>query len=143
MSTIVILLTMLTHHADDFTRDIAAGIDAVCAGDEECQLDAIATCWVESRCRGIDKCDGACGPFQQIRKYTTHPELEGLTYEEKGVILGRDTIVATEQWKMKRDKLRARFGKSWPKHYNGGKRKEAYLERWRKARAWAASIKGE
>jgi len=36
-----------------------------------------------------------------------------------------------------------RFGKSWPKHYNGGARKDIYLERWKKTRAWAASVKVE
>lgn len=139
MKTIAIILAMLAHHADDFTHDIAAGIDAVCESDA-CRLDAIATCWVETRCRGIDKCDGACGPFQQIRKYSSHPELEGLSYAEKGRILGRDTVVAAQQWKLKRDKLRARFGEDWPKHYNGGARKGIYLERWKKARRWAAHI---
>src|SRR5699024_8798796 len=140
MKTITIILAMLAHHADDFTHDIAAGIDAVCESDT-CRLDAIATCWVETRCRGIDKCNGACGPFQQIRKYSSHPELEGLSYEEKGRILGRDTVVATEQWKLKRDKLKARFRKRWPKHQYGGKRKVVYIERWNKARRWAEWIK--
>lgn len=137
---LVIILSMLAHHADDFSHDIALGIDHACDTDE-CVLDAVATCWVESRCRGIDKCGkNGCGPFQQVRRYTTHPELEGLDYAQKTRVLGRDTIVAAEQWRMKRDKLEKRFGDRWPVHYNGSKNKEAYFVRWKKARAWAASI---
>lgn len=142
MKTILILAAMLAHHADDFTAEIAEAIDHVCAGDPACQLDAVATCWVETRCRGRDKCGrNGCGPFQQVRRYTTHPRLEGLSYAEKTKILGADAVVAAEQWRLKRDKLKKRFGGVWPKHYNGSENKDQYLEKWKRARAWAASLR--
>lgn len=138
--TIVILSSMLNHHADTYTDEVADGIDRVCES-VECQLDAVATCWIETRCLGENICGkNGCGPFQQVRRYTDIPELEGLSYREKTLILQEDTFVAAKQWKSKRDSYRARHGKTWPVRYNGTENAEAYYRRWQRARSWAQGI---
>lgn len=138
--TIMILATMLGHHADQATQDVAEGIDQVC-DNVDCQLDAIATCWIETRCTHQEVCGpNGCGPFQQVRRYTDIPELEGLTYAQKTILLETDMLVAAKQWKSKRDKYKRSHGRSWPIRYNGTKQAKAYYRRWQKARLWAYNV---
>ena len=145
MKTILILTAMLAHHVHPTTHDVAEAIDVVCEGDVECQMDAVASCYRESRCR-MHLCESnGCGPFQQLARYAH--ETEG-TYQERREILANDALAATRQWHATRERYRARHGKNWVYRYCG--RREfcvGYVKRWEKTRAWAVSeydkLKGE
>lgn len=139
MKTIVLLTALLAHHVHDTTHDIADAIDVVCAGDAACQLDAVATCYRESRCR-MHLCErSGCGPFQQLAQYAH--ETPG-DYNERREILANDALAATRQWHATRERYRTRHGNDWIGRYCG--RREfcvGYVKRWEKTRAWAKNEK--
>src|SRR5699024_8924263 len=141
LKTIIILTAMLGHHVQDSTHDIAEAIDAVCEDDRTCQLDAIASCYRESRCR-MHLCESnGCGPFQQLARYAH--ETAG-THAERRETLANDALAATKQWHATRERYRARHGERWVYRYCGRRPMcEGYVKRWEKTRAWAESVTGE
>lgn len=138
MKTIIIIAAMLGHHTHATSHDIADAIDTVCDGDRECQLDAVATCYRESRCRmGLCESNG-CGPFQQLARYAH--ETPG-DHAERRRLLANDALAATKQWHATRERYRARHGDEWIYRYCGRRPMcTGYVQRWKKTRAWAASV---
>lgn len=118
------------------SQPLADAIDRVCP-DLACRMDAVTTCYLESRCQmNICRKGGTdCGPFQQIARYADHPELEGLSTREIMERLNTDPVLATEQWLRKRDRYARTHGDAWPRRYNGSARAEQYLINWRRVRA--------
>lgn len=142
MKALALIIALLGHHTHETAPELAGAIDAVCDGDRECLLDAVATCYVETRCQ-MHLCSNrssACGPFQQLARYADHDALIDLTNNARRVILAEDPQIAAEQWKIKRDKYKARHGNMWPRRYNGGARAEQYLQHWNRIRARAERV---
>lgn len=142
MKALTLIIALLGHHTHSTAPELGEAIDTVCAGDRDCILDAVATCYMETRCRvGICREGGSdCGPFQQIARYADHPALVGMSNGGRMAVLRDDVQVATEQWKIKRDKYKARHGDRWPYRYNGSPRAEQYLEHWERVRARAEGL---
>lgn len=141
MKALALILFLLGHHTHETAPELADAIDAVCEGDRECLLDAVATCYVETRCQ-MSLCErNGCGPFQQLARYADHGALTPLDNAGRREVLANDPQVAAEQWKIKRDKYRARHGDTWPRRYNGSARAEQYLEHWNRVRARAEGVK--
>lgn len=135
--TALVLIAMLmpSHHMHESTPDVARAIDEVCGDDHACTLDAVATCYVETRCRAIaGRTSSASGPWQQLPRYADHPSLDGMSAQAIGEALNTDPVLAAEQWKLKRDRHRARYGARWPLRYHGGETKHVYFKRWKAAR---------
>lgn len=140
MKALALIIALLGHHTHDTAPELADAIDAVCDGDRECVLDAVATCYVETRCQ-MHLCErNGCGPFQQLARYADHDALIGMTNSERRAILAEDPRIAAEQWKIKRDKYRARHGEMWPRRYNGSENRERYLQHWNRVRARAEGV---
>lgn len=134
---LAMIVFLLGHHTHETAPKLADAIDTVCDGDVECVLDAVATCYVETRCQ-MHLCErNGCGPFQQLARYADHPALVDLSNNLRRVRLAESPRIAAEQWKIKRDKYKARHGDAWPRRYNGSDRAEQYLEHWNRIRARA------
>ena len=141
MKALVLILSLLGAHTHETAPELADAIDTVCEGDRECVLDAVATCYVETRCQMHLCGSNGCGPFQQLARYVDHPSLVGYTNNTRRVLLAESPRFAAEQWKIKRDKYKARHGDAWPRRYNGSDRAEEYLQHWRRVRARAEAAK--
>lgn len=116
--------------------DLADAIDRVCGPSSACRADAVATCYVETRCQTHHCGRNGCGPFQQLARYADDvPELEGLSYEERRALLVSDPVIAAAQWKAVKDRYEARHGNRWPHRYNGSPNADRYLEQWTAIRA--------
>lgn len=141
MKALTLIIALLGHHTHDTAPELAGAIDAVCDGSDRCVLDAVATCYVETRCQ-MHLCErNGCGPFQQLARYADHRELTPHDNAGRRRILEADPRVAAEQWKIKRDKYRARWGARWPWRYNGSARAEQYQQHWMRVRARAERVK--
>lgn len=123
--------------------ELARAISDHCGLDDACMLDALATCWVESRCQmaphGLDS-PRECGPFQQVRRYADY---EGRPADDDAACheLRTSPETAVRQWRVKRDRYSARHGRNWPRRYNGSHRAEAYqVHFYATRRAFAAMI---
>lgn len=141
MKALVLIIALLGHHAHETAPELADAIDAVCDEDRECVLDAVATCFVETRCQMHLCARNGCGPFQQLARYADHDALISVTHSARRVMLASDPQIAAEQWKIKRDKYKARHGIMWPRRYNGSERAEQYLQHWLRVRARAERVK--
>lgn len=121
------------------SQPLADSIDRYC-DDLECRADAVATCYVETRCQ-LGHCGrNGCGPFQQLARYADDiPELVPLTNPERRELLNSCTDIATRQYLAVMQRYRARHGAAWPRRYNGSERKEQYLEHWLRIRARLAA----
>lgn len=141
MKALALIIALLGHHTHDTAPELADAIDAVCDGDRDCTLDAVATCYVETRCQ-MHLCErNGCGPFQQLARYVDHPAIVGMSNSGRRAVLASDPQIAAEQWLIKRDKYRARHGDTWPRRYNGSDRAEQYLQHWNRIRARAEGVK--
>lgn len=110
--------------------ELAAAIDQVCT-DLACRKDAVATCYVETRCQTHHCARNGCGPYQQLGRYADDiPELEPLDIAERRRLLVEDPVIATKQWHAVMTRYRQRFGERWPWRYNGSDNAERYLENW-------------
>lgn len=141
MKALALIIALLGAHTHETAPELATAIDEVCAEDRACLLDAVATCYVETRCQMHLCARNGCGPFQQLARYVDHPELVGMTHSGRRAVLASDPQIAAEQWLIKRDKYRARHGAAWPRRYNGSDRAEQYLEHWNRVRARAEAVK--
>lgn len=139
MKSLTLILALLGPHTHPTAPEVAEAIDTVCAGDRDCTLDAVATCWMETRCRMHVCREGGtdCGPFQQLARYADHPELVTLSTADRMHVLNTNALIAAEQWLRKRARYTATHGARWPERYNGGPHKARYLERWRRVRTRA------
>lgn len=117
VETILILAVMFGGNIPESTHEVATAIDDWC-DDISCQIDAIAVCWNESRCKitGCNK-SGACGPWQQKAKYAD--ALDG-TIKDRRKDLSTDVNLAMFQFLSKRDKYKQRYGTNWIRRYAGG-----------------------
>lgn len=141
MTAYLLILALLGPHTHATAGELGAAIDAVCACDHECTLDAVATCYMETRCQlGLCGRNG-CGPFQQLPRYVSHEALVGMGDSGRRAALRDDAQLAAEQWKLKRDRYKARFGARWPARYNGSARAEQYLDNWTRVRARAEGVR--
>lgn len=142
MTALPLIIALLGPHVHESAPELATAIDAVCADrSPACVLDAVATCYVETRCQ-MHLCGrNGCGPFQQLARYADHESLVGMTNSGRRAVLASDPQIAAEQWLIKRDKYRARHGETWPRRYNGSDRAEQYLQHWRRVRARAENAK--
>lgn len=115
IKSIIIITTLLGGQVHETTPEIARAIDATCAGDTTCQLDAIAVCYIESRCRmvGCNSSD-ACGPWQQKPRYAY--EVEG----DRRLALTTDAKAAARQFVAKRARYMRLHGDKWIRRYAGG-----------------------
>lgn len=120
---------------------VAKAIDVVCAttaNPTRCQLDAVATCYKESRCQlGLTSSTGAGGPFQQQPEYAY--TIEGSLNHRRDV-LNTDAMAATKQWLAKRARYSHEvyhYGRKWYLRYAGGL--ENHYEKWLEVRSWAKS----
>lgn len=117
IKSIIIITTLLGGQVHETTPEIARAIDATCAGDTTCQLDSIAVCYIESRCRmiGCNSSD-ACGPWQQKPRYAYELGKE----EEARELLTNDAKAAARQFVAKRARYMRLHGDKWIRRYAGG-----------------------
>lgn len=110
--------------------ELAAAIDTVCP-DLSCRKDAVATCYVETRCQ-TQHCErNGCGPYQQLARYADDiPELEAATIDERRRLLVSDPVIATRQWLAVMQRYKRRWGDRWPWRYNGSSNAERYNDFW-------------
>lgn len=135
MTAFALILALLGHHTHHTAERLGAAIDAVCDGDRDCVLDAVATCYVETRCQmGLCGSNG-CGPFQQLARYADHDALAAMTITDRRAALENNATIAAEQWLIKRNKYRQRWGDRWPWRYNGSDNAERYFNHWTRVRA--------
>lgn len=115
--------------------ELAAAIDHVCP-DAGCRADAVATCYVETRCQ-LGHCGASgCGPYQQLARYADDvPELVDLSHAERRHLLDTCPVTATRQWLAVMTRYRARHGDRWPRRYNGHpEHRDAYQAQWWRVR---------
>ena len=112
------------------SQPLADAIDRHC-DDVACRADAVATCYVETRCQ-LGHCgSNGCGPFQQLGRYADDiPELVELTIPERRELLNTCPDTAMRQYLAVMTRYRSRYGDRWPRRYNGSARADAYLEHW-------------
>lgn len=133
-------------YGEQNVMNLAEAIEYFCE-DYNCVFDALATCWIESRCQmnphATLTSGGACGPFQQIRRYADHPDLVDLGNRDRCVELRTNPFVAVEQFLIKKERYEATRGQNWPMRYYGGENQEEYLNRFRRARMSVEAIYNE
>lgn len=131
MTALPLIIALLGAHTHATAPELAEAIDLVCDGDRECVMDAVATCYVETRCQ-LGHCGrNGCGPFQQLARYADDtPELVPLTHAERREALNGCAVTATRQWLAVRDRYAARWGGRWPWRYNGSANAERYNADW-------------
>lgn len=121
---LMLSLALAVHH------ELASAIDEVCP-DLSCRKDAVATCYVETRCQTHHCARNGCGPYQQLGRYADDiPELVELDVSERRRLLVEDPVVATRQWLAVMTRYRARWGDRWPWRYNGSDNAERYHDHW-------------
>lgn len=137
-------------------RGLVSAIHNACEQQDDysdCVSDAVGTCWVESRCqlnpRGRVEAGGACGAFQQVRRYGNVSLIGGdeeapsrSDFNELCYTIRENPEIAVQQFLIKRNRYIRSHGSRWTRRYRGVP-DTGYVENHRRIKTIIESIMSE